>query len=187
MTTPPAPTPPAPPDPAPPAPPAPPSADPPAPQPPAPPAPPRTPEELLADLARVTAALDQERRQRAAVQGELTKLRNAGLSDQERAVEAAKAAGRAEALQAAGLRLAAAEFRVAAVGKIADPGAALELLDLAKFVDEAGEVKSADLTAYVERLAAALPAPPQPGRIPAGPQGTPATDDFLRATLRGPA
>jgi hypothetical protein len=102
-------------------------------------------------------------------------------------VQAAKAEGRAEAVKAAGLKLAAAEFRAAAVGKLADPGAALALLDLSSFVKDDGEVDTPRLADLVGKLAAQLPAPAQaPGRVPAGPQGTGATgeEDFFGAGLR---
>jgi hypothetical protein len=138
-------------------------------------------------VARLTAALEAERRRAAGFEGQVTKLRNAQMSDQEKAVEAAKAEGRAEAVKAAGLRLAAAEFRAAAAGKLADPGAALSLLDLSQFVKDDGEIDTPRLTDLVGKLAAQLPPPAAaPGRVPAGPQsaGPAADDDFFGAGLR---
>jgi hypothetical protein len=107
------------------------------------------------------------------------------MSDQEKALAEARAEGRTEAVKTAGIKLAAAEFRAAAAGKLADPAAALEVLDLTKFVGEDGDVNRRGLTALVDKLAAALPAPAvPPGHVPAGPHGAPPSDDFLRSALR---
>jgi hypothetical protein len=135
-------------------------------------------------VARLTAALETERRRAAAAEGQVTKLKNASLSDQERAVAEAKLAGRTEALQGAGAKLAAAEFRAAAAGRLADPAAALEVVDLAKFVNDQGEVDSAKITGLVDKLAGLAP-PPTPGSVPGGPRGGAPSDDFLGAGLRG--
>jgi hypothetical protein len=174
-----------------------PPAPPPAPAPPAPPpptAPPTAPpsnggppSDLAADVARLTAALEAERRRAAGFEGQVTKLRNAQMSDHEKAIDAARAEGRTEAVKAAGLKLAAAEFRAAAAGKLADPGAALALLDLSQFVKDDGEVDTASLSDVVGKLVAQLPPPAAaPGRVPAGPQGTGPTgeEDFFGAGLR---
>jgi hypothetical protein len=83
-------------------------------------------------------------------------LQQQHMIDDEKALQAARDQGRAEAFKAAGLRIAAAEFRAVAAGKLADPAAALEVLDLSRFVSDEGEVDSADLTAVVAKLAAAL-------------------------------
>jgi len=110
------------------------------------------------------------------------------MTDQERAVAEAKAAGRAEATQEANLKLAAAEFRAKAAGRIANPDAALAALDLTKLLGKNGEPDTAAITALVEQLAVVPPAPPAPGYIPPGPRepappgGT--GDDFIRQIRR---
>lgn len=153
----------------PPAPPAPP-ADPPKPnggppEPPSPP-PPEPPAPTAADLARIQASLDAERKARVKAEADLAKLQRDGMSEHDRAVNEAREQGRAEAAAEHARALAAAEFRAQAAGKIADPDAALELLDLAKLVKD-GKPDTAAIAAAVGRLAAV---PPPPGRIPPGPR-----------------
>jgi hypothetical protein len=170
----------------PPAPPAPPN--PPAPAPPAPPSPPAPPPAADPpkppdDLAELRASLDAERKRTRKLEADLAKAQQQGMTDAEKAIADAKAEGKAEAAREAALRLAAAEFRAAAVGKIADPDAALDVLDLAKLVKD-GEPDKKAIAAVVDRLAAV---PPPPGHIPPGPRQQPANGetDFFRATLQG--
>jgi hypothetical protein len=107
-------------------------------------------------LEKIRAALVKERCQRKAAEARLAKLQRQHMTDDEKALQAARDQGRAEAFKAAGLRIAAAEFRALAAGKLADPAAVLEVLDLSRFVGDEGEVDSAGLTAVVAKLAAAL-------------------------------
>jgi hypothetical protein len=147
----------------------------PAPQPPAAPGAP-------ADLAEeLRAALADERRQRIEVQRRLDDLTAKHQTTEERALADARAEGATEAMRTAGLRVAAAEFRALAHGKLADPPAALEVLDLSRFVSDAGEVDTKALGALVEKLAKSLPA--AAGSVPAGPRGDGQTDDFLRSSM----
>jgi hypothetical protein len=164
------PQPPAPPAPAPPAPPAP---QPPAPQPqpPAPPAPPEPPgPPEPADLAALRAALDAERAQRAETQKALDKLRQDHMSENEKALAAAKDAGRAEAAHDAALLVAAAEFRLAAAGRLVNAEAALAALDMAKLLDAQDRPDKKRIAALVDQLAAVPPPAPAPGHIPGGPR-----------------
>jgi hypothetical protein len=105
-------------------------------------------------LEALRGALANERRRRKAAEIELAKLRQQHESDDEKALQAARDEGRAEAFKAVGLRVAAAEFRAVAAGKLADPDAALEVLDLSRFVGDEGEVDLAGLTTIVDKLAA---------------------------------
>ena len=106
------------------------------------------------------------------------------MSEAERAVAAARDEGRAEARAEAAQALAAEVFRTAATGKLADPDAHLEVIDLAKLVSD-GQPNRRKINALVDRLAAQVPAPPQlPGRVPAGPRQPAAEDDWMRAQLR---
>jgi hypothetical protein len=107
-------------------------------------------------LEALRDALVKERRLRKAAEIKLARLRQQHISDVEKAVQVARDEGRAEAFRAAGLRVAAAEFRAVAVGKLADPAAALEVLDLSRFVGDGGGVDLASLTAMVNKLAAAM-------------------------------
>jgi hypothetical protein len=102
------------------------------------------------------------------------------MTDAERALAKAREDGAAEARKAAGSALAAAEFRAAAVGVLADPDAALEALDLGRFVNDDGEVDRKKIADLVKRLATAAGG----GKIPAGSRGAPPDNDFLRAALR---
>lgn len=74
-------------------------------------------------------------------------------SDAEKAIDDAKKAGRAEALSETGSRLVDAEVRVAAAGRNVDVDALLEGLDRSRFIDDAGEPKKADITAWIDKVA----------------------------------
>jgi hypothetical protein len=155
--------------------------------PPAPPAPPAPPPAPPADpAAELRASLEAERRRAKDLETELAKLRQQGMTDAEKAIEAARAEGRAAAEREAALRLAAAEFRLAAAGKLANPDAALAALDLAKLLDAKGEPDAKAITALVDQLAVVPPAPPPGGHIPPGPRTEPpaADGDWLRQIRR---
>jgi hypothetical protein len=92
-------------------------------------------------------------RELKAARRELDKLREANQSESERAIAAAKAEGRSEALTVANARLVSAAVLTAAAGKLADPTDATALLDLEGFdVDEDGNVD----TAAIDKAVAAL-------------------------------
>lgn len=95
------------------------------------------------------------KRQLKAATAELAKLREASLSEQERAVAAAKTEGRTEASRVAAPRLVRAELRAAAaeagLGRDALSGF-LEYADLSKFVGEDGEPDTKAIEAAVKRL-----------------------------------
>jgi hypothetical protein len=133
------------------------------------------------------SALAEERKARKAAEQRVAELEAQHLTEQEKAVKAAREEGRTEALAAAGRQLAAAEFRYLAAGKIADPDAAVELIDLAKLVDDDGKPNRQAITALVDHLAA-LPQgqPGEPGRVPAGPRGTApsSSGDWIRDISR---
>jgi hypothetical protein len=137
------------------------------------------------DLAELRASLAAERKARIAADAELTKLRAQTMTDTEKAIADARAEGKAEAEQAAALSLAAAEFRALAAGRIANPDAALAVLDLSKLVKD-GQPDRAAIAAVIEQLAVVPPPPPPPGTIPGGPrQPAPSSDgDWLRQIKR---
>src|SRR6516164_2238563 len=109
----------------------------PAPSPPAP-APPAAPSPDGDSADELRATLERERNKTRDVERQLAQLRQQGMSDQERAIADAKEAGRVEAARAAGLRVAAAEFRALAAGKLANPDKMLEDedLNLGRFVND---------------------------------------------------
>ena len=172
----------------PPAPPAPPTGDPPAPPapspPPTPPPAPDPPAPTRAELDKLTAALEEERRQRVETKKELDRLRAEGMTEQEKLIAKAREEGKAEAAKESGLRLVAAEFRAQAAGRIANPDAALAVLDLSKLLGADGEPDKKAIGKLVEQLAV-IPAPP--GKVPTGPRGDPANGngDLFREVLRG--
>lgn len=175
----------------------------PAPGPPQPPEPPQDPPAGPPDPGKpepdakpagpeLEAALREERRARADLQKQLDELRQAQMSEQERAVAQARAEGKAEAASEAARKLAAAEFRHSATGRIADPAAALELLDVGKLLKN-GEPDSELIAAVIDRLAPPEPDPgangngyhAPPARVPAGPRQPAPDGDFLRQAMRG--
>lgn len=146
-------------------------------------------------------ALDEERNARRVAerkaneaQAELDKVRSANMSEQEKAVAAAKAEGRDEALKTANERLVRAEVKAAAAGKLADPGDALGLLgDLSAFIDKTGDVDTKAITSAIDELVKAKPylsAKPGNGAGEGGARGGNATsgpsmDDWLRQQAAG--
>ena len=110
-------------------------------------------------LEALRGALANERRLRKDAQIKLARLWQQHMSDDENALQAARDEGCADAFKAAGLRVAAAEFRAVAAGKLADPAATLEVLDLSRFVDDEGEVDLAGLITIVDKLAAVSTSP----------------------------
>jgi hypothetical protein len=107
----------------------------------------------LADAGR--KALAEERRARKAAEAELARLRKASMSEQEKAVADAKAAGADEASKAAAPRLVRAELKAAAA-EAGVPKATLdgflEYADLSRFVGEGGEIDEKAIGTAVKRL-----------------------------------
>lgn len=110
-------------------------------------------------------ALQEERRKAKsaaaelrAAKAELEKFRQAAMTDQEKAVAAAKADGLAEAVKASAPALVRAELRAAAaeagLSKDALSGF-LEYADLSKFVADDGQVDEKAVTAAVTKLGGA--------------------------------
>jgi hypothetical protein len=138
------------------------------------------------DVEGLKNALSEERKARREAEAKFTKLERDHMSETEKAIATAKDEGRKEAIQSAGRRLAAAEFKAAAAGKIGDPEAALEVLDLTKFVGEDGEPDKASIQKVVDRLSVAMPVQTPNGRVPAGPRSDEGVEgtDFIRQALR---
>lgn len=114
-------------------------------------------EETATEDPRISKANQEAakyRRELRAAQAELEKVRQAGLSDQEKAVAEARAAGATEATAAAGPRLVRAEFRAAAAGRLDKDtlAAYLEDVDLTKFLGEDGEPDVKAIEARIKRL-----------------------------------
>lgn len=147
--------------------PAPPAVPPPAPvvNPPAPPAPPApavppVPEPI--DWKAESRKHEARAKANADAAAELATLKASQMSDQEKALEAARTEGRTSAAADYGQKLAAAEFRAAAATAGVVLGEAAALINTAQFVGADGNVDSAAITAAVGHLKTL--APPTAGR-----------------------
>lgn len=118
----------------------------------------RKSQDLLAKLPTV----EEAKRLREAEQ-ELEQLKRQQMSDQERQIAEARDQAKKDVAAEMGDRLAAAEFRAAARGRIPALDALLEDLNLAKFLGEDG---SPDLEAIQKRVDALVPAAPEGGQNP---------------------
>lgn len=126
---------------------------------------PETPEPAATDDAAEVAkwkaqARKHEERAKANANAakELERLKLESLDETGKAVEAAKAEGRAAALTEMGGKLVAAEFKVAAGGRI-DVDTLLEGLDRSKFLNEDGDPDTDAITAWVQAIAPAQTEP----------------------------
>lgn len=114
--------------------------------------------ESAAEVAK-WKALAQKHEQRAKANAEKAKgydeLKASQMTEQEKAVETARAEARAEAIREAAPRLVAAEFRIAAAGRLtAEQVAELtEDLDLTKYLTDSGEVDTERVAKKVNALA----------------------------------
>ena len=112
---------------------------------------------------------------------ELEQLRQASMSDLEKAVDAAKAEGRKEAIAAMGRRLVDAEVKAAAAGRKVDVDALLDGLDRSRFLTDDGEPDTKAITAWVDRIVP-KPGVPDLGQGARG-NGSP-LDDSPRGLIR---
>jgi hypothetical protein len=128
-----------------------PPADPPAtdPTPQAPPADPPTETDWKAESRK----WEKRAKENDKAAAELEKLKASQLSDQEKAVEAARLEGRTAAAADYGTKLAKAEFRAAVAAAGLDLGDASDLIDTSRFVGADGEVDTAAIGEAVKKLA----------------------------------
>lgn len=101
---------------------------------------------------------------------ELEQLRKERMSEQERAIADAVAQAKSEAAATYGSRLVAAEFRVAAAGRLSDEqlDTLLSALDLKAFLNDDGDVDTDRVRDYVGKIAPADPQPSSPADLLAG-------------------
>lgn len=108
-----------------------------------------------ADLDRVVADRIAREKAKYADYGDLKRKAAAAMTENEKAIAEAEQRGRSAALAAAGTRLAKAEFRASAAGKV--PADALdgflEYADLKRFVDDDGEPDTKAIAAAIKKLA----------------------------------
>jgi hypothetical protein len=132
------------------------------------------------DAKELRTTLAAERKARVGLEKQLAELQKKSMSDADKAIADAREEGRTEARTEASRRIAAVEFRAAAHGKLADPDAALELLDLGRLVGDDGEPDRDAIKAVIDRLApVSAPSP----KVPSGPRDTVPDTDFIRASL----
>lgn len=147
------------------------------------------------DLAGLKSALAAEREQRKTLEKqartnaraaeELEQLKQKSMSDQEKAVQAAKAEGRTEAAREHGRVLAEAKFEAALARKQLDLGDAADLIDVGKFVTDDGTVDQDAIKKAVDKLAKLAPkAPPSSGGDFAGGNGGGAPAKTLKDQIR---
>ena len=121
------------------------------------PAPEPKPEtDLAADVEKwkALARKNEERaKANAAAAKELEEVKKQNMTDTEKAVAEAKAAGRAEALKETGASLVEAEIKAAATGRGIDIDALLEGVDRSRFISEDGKADTAAVTAWVDKVA----------------------------------
>lgn len=100
----------------------------------------------------------QAEREAAAAKAELEKLKERHKTAEEKAIDAAKAEGRAEALATATARIVKSEIRAAAAGKFHDAEDAIAGLgDLTRFVNKDGEPDGKAISSAIEELGKAKP------------------------------
>lgn len=138
------------------------------------PPPPETPPETdstpagLGDAGK--RALEAERKAKREAERQLKQLQTE-LEQQERAIADAVEQAKAEAAATYGSRLAAAEFRAAAAGRLSDEqlDTLLSALDLKAFLDDDGDVDTDRVREYVGKIAPAPdPQPSSPADLLAG-------------------
>lgn len=140
----------------------------------------------------VLAALKKANKEAETARKKLAAVEEASQTETEKAINAAKAEGHAEAMSAMNKRLVATEVRAAAHGVLIDPDDAARYLDLDEFeVGADGEVDTKSIASAVAGLAKAKPhlaAGGKPQPLPGG-GATPSTgssiDDTIRAQARG--
>jgi hypothetical protein len=96
---------------------------------------------------------EQRAKENKGAASELEKLRRDSMSDQERAVDEARAEARAEALSEIAADRAADAIRLAAKGRIEDVDTLLEGVNAAKFVGEDGSPDRDAITKWIDGFA----------------------------------
>lgn len=115
---------------------------------------------------------EQRAKANAAAAKELEQVKASMMSDTEKAVAEAKAAGLAEGLRTGSAKIAQAEIRAAAAGRSVDVDALLEGVDASRFIDDDGEVNRQAITQWVDKVAPSEdPSVPRPLDLGQGNRG----------------
>lgn len=109
--------------------------------------------DTAAELAKWKELARRNEQQAKANHRELEALKAQTMTDQEKAVGAARAEGRAEATAEFGGKLAHAEIRAAAAGRPVNVDALLEGVDATKFLNDSGEPNTKAITAWLDKVA----------------------------------
>lgn len=140
------------------------------------------------DKWKALARKNEERaKANASAQAELDKLREATATEQEKAIAQARREASTEAAKTFGSRLAEAQFRVAAAGRLDGDqlDGLLEVVDLGRFVDENGDPDIEAITAAVSRVAPKAPDGYAPDEAQGARSATPALNsDALTDSLK---
>lgn len=140
------------------------------------------------DKWKALARKNEERaKANSSAQAELDKLREATATEQDKAIAQARKEASTEAAKAFGSRLAEAQFRVAAAGRLDGDqlDGLLEVVDLGRFVDENGDPDIEAITAAVSRVAPKAPDGYAPDEAQGARSATPALNsDALTDSLR---
>lgn len=115
-------------------------------------------------------AAAEARRELDAAKAELEALRTSQMSDQDKALKAARAEGAAEVSAKFATQVLHSEIRAAAAMKLADPSDAVRLLDLSKFKVTDGSVDTKAIASAIDELVTAKP------YLAASKQAAPAAD-----------
>lgn len=130
---------------------------------------------------------EQRAKDNATAAEELEKLKAASLSDQEKAVAAAREEGRKEASEKLTEKLLRAEFKAAAAGKL--PDGLVEAIDVKRFLTDDGEPDTGAIAKFVEDNALPEPEETAPSGLPdfgqgnRGPAAKTAASDPLLAEI----
>lgn len=131
---------------------------------------------------RLEASRKWEQRAKKA-DADLEAARLAGLDEQQRAIEEARTAGKAEATAELGQRIAVAEVKAALAGVVPNPEDIVVDLNMANYLTDDGEVdgsRVADLRARLEKLTRSS----FTGSADAGPRGKSTPGQLARADLQ---
>lgn len=135
-----------------------------------------------AKLLRESRKHEERAKSNATAAQELEQIRTKDLPEHEKALAEARKQGKAEAVLEFGQKLASAEFRAATVGRLDDDklDVMLKGLNLANFVDEAGDADRDSIVAYVDSIlppVAASEAPTPPAAKPSRKSGQEPEDE----------
>lgn len=108
-------------------------------------------------LDRMKAERNAAKDEAKQLKAQLEEIQRSQMSDQEKAIEEAKAAARAEVLGEVGGKVVAAEFKAAAAGRLEDEALAslIDGLNLASFLDDSGDVAVERVKALIDGIAPA--------------------------------